>query len=142
MNALVVRNIIMYAVISAILLVASFGVYTVISTNVTEKRRDIAIMRAIGFADHDVTRVFLLEGVGVGTLGAVAGFILGAALMQVLGSIPFRLQGEVFYIPLDRGAHQFAIAGGVSLASAAFAAWLPSRRAAKLDPVDILRGAA
>jgi lipoprotein-releasing system permease protein len=142
MSALVVRNIIMYAVISAILLVASFGVYTVISTNVTEKRRDIAIMRAIGFADHDVTRIFLIEGVVVGVLGAVAGFVLGTGLMQILGSIPFRLQGDTFYIPLDRGAHQYAIAGGVSLISAAVAAWLPARRAAMVDPVDILRGAA
>jgi lipoprotein-releasing system permease protein len=142
MNALVVRNIIMYAVISAILLVASFGVYTVISTNVTEKRRDIAIMRAIGFADHDVTRVFLIEGVVVGLLGAGAGFLLGTGLMHILGSIPFRIQGDTFYIPLDRGVHQYAIAGGVSLLSAAIAAWLPARRAAHLDPVDILRGAA
>lgn len=142
MSALVVRNIIMYAVISAILLVASFGVYTVISTNVTEKRRDIAIMRAIGFADHDVTRVFLIEGVVVGVLGAAAGFALGTGLMQILASIPFRIQGQVFFIPLDRGVHQYAIAGGVSLISAAIAAWLPARRAAMLDPVDILRGAA
>lgn len=142
MNALVVRNIIMYAVISAILLVASFGVYTVISTNVSEKRRDIAIMRAMGFADADMRRLFLIEGVAVGLLGAAAGFGLGAALMQVLASIPFRLQGEVFYIPLDRGVHQYAIAGGVSLFSAAIAAWLPARRAAAVDPVDILRGAA
>lgn len=142
LNALVIRNIIMYAVISAILLVASFGVYTVISTNVAEKRRDIAILRAMGFADHDVTRVFLIEGVVVGVLGALAGFALGTALMQVLASIPFRIQGDTFYIPLDRGVHQYAIAGGVSLLSAAFAAWLPARRAAQLDPVDILRGAA
>lgn len=142
MNALVVRNIIMYAVISAILLVASFGVYTVISTNVTEKRRDIAILRAMGFADHDVTRVFLIEGMVVGLLGAAAGSLLGTGLMQLLGSIPFRIQGEDFYIPLDRGVHQYAIAAGVSLLSAAIAAWLPASRAAQLDPVDILRGAA
>ena len=142
MNALVVRNIIMYAVTSALLLVASFGIYMVISTNVTEKRRDIAIMRAIGFADQDVTRVFLTEGLVVGLLGAFAGFALGTGLMQILAAIPFRVQGQVFYIPLDRSFNQYAIAGGVSMFSAAIAAWLPARRAAMVDPVDILRGAA
>lgn len=142
LDTLVVRNIIMYAVISAILLVASFGVYTVISTNVMEKRRDIAIMRAIGFSDQDVVRVFLVEGIILGALGALAGFVLGAGLMAALGAIPFRFQGDVYYIPLDRGVHQYAIAGGVSLLSAAIAAWLPARKAASLDPVDILRGAA
>lgn len=142
MNALVIRNIIMYAVIFAILLVASFGVYTVISTNVTEKRRDIAIMRAIGFSDDDVIQVFLIEGLAVGVLGAVAGFALGTGLMQILGSVPFQIEGQEYFIPLDRGVHQYAIAGAVSLSAAAIAAWLPARRAAKLDPVDILRGAA
>jgi lipoprotein-releasing system permease protein len=142
MNALVVRNIIMYAVISAILLVASFGVYTVISTNVMEKRRDIAIMRAMGFADRDMTRLFLVEGIVVGAIGALFGFALGTGLMQILDSIPFEIQGDTFFIPLDRGWHQYAIAGGVSLVSATIAAWLPARRAASVDPVDILRGAA
>ncbi len=142
LDALVVRNLIMYAVISAILLVASFGVYTVISTNVSEKRRDIAILRAVGFSEMDVTGVFVFEGVALGVLGAVAGFVLGFGLMQALAAVPFHFSGQTYFIPVDRGIGQFAIAGGVSLGSAAFAAWLPARRASMADPVDILRGAA
>lgn len=142
LNALVIRNVIMYAVISAILLVASFGVYNVISTNVSEKRRDIAIMRAMGFAEADLSTVFLIEGLVIGIGGALAGFVLGLVLMNALAAIPFRIQGQLIHLPLDRSWRQFAIAGAVSLFSAAFAAWLPARRASALDPVDILRGAA
>lgn len=142
LNALVIRNVIMYAVISAILLVASFGVYNVISTNVSEKRRDIAIMRAMGFAEADLSTIFLIEGLVIGVCGAVAGFALGLMLMQALAAIPFRIQGQLIHLPLDRSWRQFAIAGAVSLGSAALAAWLPARRASALPPVDILRGAA
>jgi lipoprotein-releasing system permease protein len=142
LNALVVRNIIMYAVGSAILLVASFGVYTVISTNVAEKRRDIAILRAIGFSDGDVTGVFLIEGIALGLIGGVIGFVLGTGLMEALAATPFKIEGKVYHIPLDRGVHQYLIAGAVSLSAAVAAAFSPARRAALLNPVDILRGAA
>ncbi|MCA6258212.1 MAG: ABC transporter permease, partial [Phenylobacterium sp.] len=81
LNLLVVRNVVMYAVISAILLVASFGIYTSVSTSVTDKRRDIAILRAMGFTDRDVEGIFLLEGLTVGVIGALAGFLLGAAML-------------------------------------------------------------
>jgi lipoprotein-releasing system permease protein len=62
--------------------------------------------------------------------------------MEFIASARFKLQGQEFAIPLDRSAAQYAIAGAVSLGSATFAAWLPARKAAHVDPVDILRGAA
>jgi lipoprotein-releasing system permease protein len=142
LNLLVVRNVIMYAVISAILLVASFGIYTAVSTSVTDKRRDIAILRAMGFTERDVESIFLIEGLVVGVAGALMGFALGTLLLQILASIPLTVGGKPLVLPLDRGAGQYAIAGAASLASALVAAWLPARKAASVDPVDILRGAA
>jgi lipoprotein-releasing system permease protein len=142
LNLLVVRNVIMYAVISAILLVASFGIYTAVSTSVTDKRRDIAILRAMGFTERDVESIFLIEGLAVGVAGALLGFGLGTLLLQILASIPLSVGGKPLVLPLDRGPGQYAIAGAASLASALVAAWLPARKAASVDPVDILRGAA
>jgi lipoprotein-releasing system permease protein len=142
LNLLVVRNVIMYAVISAILLVASFGIYTAVSTSVTDKRRDIAILRAMGFTEHDVEAIFLIEGLVVGVAGALMGFLLGTLLLQILASLPLTVGGKPLVLPLDRGMGQYAIAGTASLVSALVAAWLPARKAASVDPVDILRGAA
>jgi lipoprotein-releasing system permease protein len=142
LNLLVVRNVIMYAVISAILLVASFGIYTSVSTSVTDKRRDIAILRAMGFTDRDVQGIFLIEGLVVGVVGALAGFALGTVLLEALSRVPLTIQGQPLELPLDRGLGQYAIAGAASLASALVAAWLPARKAASVDPVSILRGAA
>ncbi|WP_374573014.1 ABC transporter permease [Phenylobacterium sp.] len=142
LNLLVVRNVIMYAVISAILLVASFGIYTAVSTSVADKRRDIAILRAMGFTGQDVQQIFLVEGLVVGVIGALAGFALGTLLLEALSRVPLSINGQPLELPLDRGPLQYAIAGAASLASALVAAWLPARKAASVDPVDILRGAA
>lgn len=142
LNLLVARKVIMYAVISAILLVASFGIYTAVSTSVADKRRDIAIMRAMGFTERDVQSVFLMEGLVVGVIGALAGFALGTALLEALAHAPLTVQGKTLTLPLDRGLGQYVLAGGASLAAALVAAWLPARKAASVDPVAILRGAA
>jgi lipoprotein-releasing system permease protein len=144
LSLLVVRRIIMYSVVSAILVVASFGMYNTISTIVMEKTRDIAIMKSMGFHAHDVQSIFLLEGLIVGALGSVFGLSLGAGLMQVLEQVELRLPGvvEVVHLPLWWGADQFALAAAFALASCVSAAYLPARRAGRLHPVDILRGAA
>lgn len=142
LNLLVARRVILYAVISAIMLVASFGIYTGVSTSVADKRRDIAILRAMGFTARDVQTVFLIEGLVVGVIGAAMGFALGTALLEALSRAPLTVQGKPLVIPLERGLEQYLIAGAASMGSALVAAWLPARRAAMVDPVDILRGAA
>ena len=59
LNTLVIRNTIMYTVVSAVLVVAAFGIYNVISTVVLEKQRDIAILKSMGFYARDIQRIFL-----------------------------------------------------------------------------------
>ena len=142
MTLMLTRNVIMYSVVSAMLLVASFGIYTAVSTSVVDKRRDIAILRSIGFSKSDLQRIFIAEGVMLALIGVLFGWAIGFALMQVLGSIKFPILGRVEHLPLDRSARQFIIATLASLTAATVAAWLPARKAASVDPVDILRGAA
>lgn len=142
LNLLVVRNVIMYAVSAAIMIVAVFGVYTGVSNSVADKRRDIAILRAIGFTSGDLQIIFLLEGLAVAVVGVLAGFALGTGLLEALSRVPLRLGGQPLTLPLDRGAGQYLIAGCVSLLISLLAAWLPARRAALVDPIVILRGAA
>lgn len=141
LSLLVTRNVIMYTVVSAILLVASFGIYTVVSNSVADKQRDIAIMRSMGFSSADLQRIFIVEGIALAILGIFAGWALGFALMQILGRLEFPIQGRTETLPLDRSFFQYAISAAASLMSAVIAAWIPARKAAKVDPVDILRGA-
>lgn len=141
LSVLVTRNVIMYTVVSAILLVASFGIYTAVSNSVADKRRDIAILRSIGFSQTDLQLVFIAEGLIVATIGIFAGWLLGYGLMSALGSLRFPVAGEGQHLPLDRGVRQYLIAAAASLLAGVIAAWLPARKAARVDPVDILRGA-
>jgi lipoprotein-releasing system permease protein len=134
----------MYSVVSAILVVASFGIFNVISNVVMEKRRDIAILKSMGFEARDVLRIFLAEGVAIGASGAVLGIGMGYALMALLAVV--RIQppsmSETVNLPVYWGADQLLLAALLALLSAAGASYLPARRAGRLHPVDILRGSA
>lgn len=144
LSLLRVRNIIMYSVVAAILVVASFGIYNTISTIVMEKTRDIAIMKSMGFHPRDLRRIFLLEGLIVGLVGSVLGELLGLALMQLLGQVEIRPPGvtETVRLPMFWGAQQYALAAAFAMLSCVAASYLPARRAGRVRPVDILRGAA
>jgi lipoprotein-releasing system permease protein len=142
LSVLTIRNIIMYSVVSAILIVASFGIYNTLSTIVMEKTRDIAIMKSMGFHARDVRTIFLLEGLIVGVIGSAFGLALGVALMKALSEVSIKPPGgtEFVNLPVWWGPEQYALAAAFALASCIAAAYLPARRAGRVHPVDILRG--
>lgn len=142
MNTIKIRNIIMYAVVSAVLLVAVFGIYNVISTVVMEKLRDIAIMRSMGFSSKDIKQIFLLEGALLGSCGTIVGLLLGVGLMTLLMGIRLKTPGssDITNLPIDWGWEPFVIAGGAAFFSALLASFIPARHASRVMPVDILRG--
>ncbi len=141
-SVLTIRNIIMYSVVAAILVVASFGIYNTLSTIVMEKTRDIAIMKSMGFHGRDVRMIFLLEGFIVGTFGSVFGLALGVGLMKILSDITIKVPGATVPVnlPVWWGADQYAMAAAFAIGSCLVAAYLPARRAGRVHPVDILRG--
>lgn len=142
LNTLTIRNIIMYTVVSAVLIVAAFGIYNVISTVVLEKQRDIAIMKSVGFYAKDVQRIFVIQGILLGIAGCIAGIPLGMGFMYGLMQVRLKPPGssEFVNMPLDWSWPQFAIAIAFAMTASVLAAYLPARKAALVHPVDILRG--
>jgi len=142
MSTIKIRNIIMYTVVSAVLLVAAFGIYNVISTIVLEKQRDIAILKSIGFYSRDVMKIFLFQGVILGSVGCLIGVPLGMALMYGLMQIKLKPPGSSGMIPMpvDWGLAQFVIAVAFAMISSIIAAYLPARKASQVQPVEIIRG--
>jgi len=139
---LATRNVASYTIIGAVLLVAAFGIYNLLSTVVGEKQRDIAILKAMGFLGRDLELAFVMEGLLLGLAGVAIGIPLGMFFMHLLGGLKLTLpgMGEIS-IPLDWGLSQFLLAGGFALVSSLAASYLPARRAARVEPVAILRGA-
>ncbi|MCS6921752.1 MAG: ABC transporter permease [Elioraea sp.] len=142
----VIQNAIMFSVVGAILLVAAFGIYTIISQVVHEKARDIAILKSLGFRAGDIQAIFLLEGAIVGLAGAIVGWAVGYGLIEVLAQIRFQsaggpLRGREGFI-LAREAWTYLAGGGFALVAAMVAAFVPARKASRLNPVEIVRGAA
>jgi lipoprotein-releasing system permease protein len=144
LEAFKIRNTIMYTVVGAILLVAGFGIFNIVSTIVHEKARDIAILKSLGFRQHTVMQIFVLEGLTIGIFGSLAGSALGYWLCRLLAAIKFEIKGgpaEITHLPIAYEPIHYAIAIALALASAGIAAYMPARTAARLNPVDIIRGA-
>jgi lipoprotein-releasing system permease protein len=141
-NTLAIRNTIMYTVVSAVLIVAAFGIYNVISTVVMEKQRDIAILKSMGFISTDIKRIFLIQGIILGVCGCILGVPLGMSFMYGLMQIRFKPPGVIdpINMPIDWDWVQFAIAIAFAIFAAVAAALLPSGKAARVRPVEILRG--
>ncbi|MDP6565850.1 MAG: ABC transporter permease [Alphaproteobacteria bacterium] len=144
LNALQVRNVIMYVVVGAILLVAGFGIFNIVSTITYEKAHDIAILKSLGFRESDVRSIFVTEGLATGVGGSVLGWGLGFTLCKILESIEFNAKWaiEMEGLPIYYDPLHYGIATAIAVTSAGVAAFLPARRAARLNPVDIIRGAA
>jgi lipoprotein-releasing system permease protein len=142
LSAFVIRNIVMYAVVGAILLVASFGTYNIISTITHEKARDIAIMKSLGLPEHTVRTIFVVEALIIGLAGSLIGFAFGYVLCRGMGTVritnPFV---DSNYLPLVYNPLHYLLAGAVAMASSVLAGYGPARKAAAENPVEIIRGA-
>lgn len=139
-----IRDMIMYLVMGAMLLVSTFGIYSIISTIINEKRHDIAIMKSFGMKEGFVRSIFLTESMIIGGLGIVAGWVIGYLLCWAVSKITYTnpLNGETQAIYIYYALAYYLAIAGVALISCTGAAYIPVRKATRVHPVDIIRGAA
>jgi lipoprotein-releasing system permease protein len=141
-RALKLEKLLIFLLLTVAILVASFSIVATLLLLVTEKGREIAVLKAMGASDGFITRVFMAVGMLIGAVGAllgVSGALVTCLLMKRVG-IP--LDPEVYYIerlpvtiaPGDYGL-VFVTAVAICLGAATFPAWLAGR----LRPVDGLR---
>jgi lipoprotein-releasing system permease protein len=142
LNAINIRNVLMYTIVGAILLVASFGTYNIISTITHEKTRDIAIMKSLGFSNETILSTFLIEAALVGLAGSALGWGLGYLLTRSLASLEFTNPfSDYNHLPVLYSATHYVMATLASLGASVVAGYFPARAAAQVNPVDIIRGA-
>lgn len=132
-----------YIILCLIVGVASFNVLGSLTMGVIEKRRDIGVLKALGATRASIIRLFMFEGMLVGTIGTVLGVCIGLILcyLQVHFQL-FPLDPTVYIIPAIPVEVRWTDFIAVSLASmvlSALASLYPARRAAALMPVDAIR---
>ncbi|HQW86025.1 MAG TPA: ABC transporter permease [Flavobacteriales bacterium] len=137
-----VRSIISYAVGVVLLIVAGFGIYNILNMMIYEKLDAIAILKATGFSGSDVRRIFLLLSMIIGLVGGVTGLLGGFTMQTVIDNVPFETAAlpTTKTFPIDYNPKYYIIAVSFALLTTWIAGWFPARKAAQVDPVEIIRG--
>jgi lipoprotein-releasing system permease protein len=131
------RKIVITFVSFTILLVAGFGIYNILNMTVSQKINDIAILKAMGFKGKDVIRIFVTQAVSIGIMGVIGGVILAILLITILKNI--YVGGDIGYFPIDYEFKKFVQGVVIGLVLTFFAGYIPAKKAANVDPVEILR---
>jgi lipoprotein-releasing system permease protein len=131
------REMIITFVSLTILLVAGFGIYNILNMTVTQKINDIAILKAIGFKGKDVIRIFVIQAISIGIMGVIGGVIVATILITILKRV--YLGGDIGYFPIDYEPTKFVQGIIIGLVITFFAGYIPAKKAANIDPVEILR---
>ncbi|MCX4634736.1 FtsX-like permease family protein [Streptomyces sp. RPA4-5] len=121
------------------LFIGSFLIINTFTMLVSRRTREIALLRAIGATRRQVSRSVLLEALLVGLVASAAGFLLGLGIAAVLPGILSTDGNTLPQGPLVIGPRPVVAALGVGVGVTVLAAWLPSRRAAKVAPVEAMR---
>ncbi|MCS6264590.1 MAG: ABC transporter permease [Nitrospira sp.] len=140
-SALKLEKTMMFLLLVLITIVASFNIVSTLTMIVTEKQREIAILKAMGATRKGIMRIFMLNGLIIGCSGAAIGVPLGYTFLWLIQTF-WTFDPTVYYIsriPVHvLGSDVLLVAGSAILIS--FAATLyPSLQAAKLDPAAALR---
>ncbi len=116
---------------------------SVLIVSVLQRSRQIGILKSIGAKRRQILTIFCLEGLGIAILGSMAGAIAGTLLVYVIGlpMQPVTRAGRAPEPLFPVAILPAYIAGAVlaAILSTVIAAWFPARRAARMNPVDVMR---
>ncbi len=126
------------------MVVAFFGVASIMNLMVVEKTKEIGMLMAMGARPKDIRNIFLAESSLLGLIGAAVGSAMGLVGIYYLGRVPFEIAagGSVITtLPLILNPWDILLLDLLVLALSIVAALYPARKASRIDPVIALRGA-
>ena len=138
----IIRNILTYSVSITLLVVAGFGIYNILNMTIYNKMKDIAILKAMGFSGRDVKYIFMIQSLVIGFFGSITGLMIGFGLSYLISTAPFD-GGDMIsldHLPVNFSPRYYVIGIIFGVITTALAGYMPSRKAAKIDPIEILRG--
>lgn len=142
-SALRLEKTVMFIILALIVLVAAFNIAGSLVMMVMEKRKDIAILKAMGATATSIGRIFVIKGLVIGLAGTLLGTAAGLSLCTLLSRYDFiHLPSDVYYIstlPVNLKTVDVALIAVCALAICFAATLYPARQAAGIDPVEALR---
>ncbi len=141
----------MFIILSLIVAVAAFNIVSTLVMAVTDKQADIAILRTLGASPASIMKIFMVQGVLIGLVGAVIGVLSGVIIALNIGTIvPFIeqifhvqfLAKDIYFItdlPSDLQQNDVIVVAAFSFAISLIATLYPSWRASKTQPAEALR---
>ena len=133
----------MFVILTLIICVAAFAIISHLILMVAEKRREIGVLRALGASSRSITLVFMAEGVLIGLVGTTVGTFLGVAIGLIQDRYHVvKIPGDVYQLselPMKMHPPELALIALAALVLSFLATLYPSRQAARLHPVEVLR---
>jgi lipoprotein-releasing system permease protein len=134
---------ILFLTIGLIVFVACLNIVTSLIMMVMDKQGEISILAAMGATPRIIQRIFILQGVIIGVVGTIIGVILGVGISWTLDHYRLiQVDAEVLnipYIPFHVHAWEVVLISATAILISFLATLYPSRSAAGLDPVEVLR---
>lgn len=142
-SALKLEKAAMFITLTLITLVATFSITSSLVMMVMEKIKDIAILRTLGATAQSIKRIFIFQGMLIGTIGTVAGVFFGTVLCYLQDAYQLiRLPGDVYYItalPVDLQVIDVAVVALSAMAICFLATLYPAVQASRFNPVEAIR---
>lgn len=141
-TALEIQKVILSLIFASIICVAAFNVIATLIMIVLEKKREVAILKAMGANDRTILGIFMMQGTVIGIVGTAIGLVLGGGVVLYLSHFRFPLDPKVYlidHVPAVANPIVFVVTLVVALAICTLATVLPSWWAARMMPVDGLR---
>ena len=140
-SALELEKDMMFVILVLIILVASFNIVGTLTMTVSEKAREISILKAMGATQKSIRHIFIFEGLIIGGIGVAVGLPLGLGISLALETF-YQLPGDVYYIsnlPMRLHLIDVVLVTGSAFLITLLATLYPSWQAAKMEPVEGLR---
>jgi lipoprotein-releasing system permease protein len=141
-TALKLEKLALFIILMLIILVAAFNIIGTLILMVSEKTREIGVLRALGASEGTVRRIFLLDGILIGLVGTLIGVAIGLTICLLLPLIKFPMPPSIYNfnsLPVEIKPLTVSVIMASSMLVCTMAALFPARQAARLDPVEALR---
>jgi len=126
-----------------IVILASFSIIGTLLIFVTEKEKDIALLKALGVSKRELVKLFMFEGATIGFIGVIMGFLIGFILLFGISSINVELNPDIYnitYIPVSIKLTEIGLIFLIAMVIAIASTFYPAIKAARLNPVDGILG--